>query len=158
MDILIGCKLRELTVNYMPYLGVSGLEDYPDLFAGVVIILIAVLLAAGAKEFAIVNKVFTGVNIGVILFVLIAGVTKINFHNWNLSQDEVYGFANETLAGASNETTIYDCKVLFPGDQAASESVVQAQISNFQILLLDSGKITSMLVYSRNMASLANSK
>ena len=35
--------------------------DYPDLFAGVVIMILAVLLAAGAKEFAFVNKIFTGI-------------------------------------------------------------------------------------------------
>ena len=26
LDTLIGCKLRELTVTYMPYIGVEGLE------------------------------------------------------------------------------------------------------------------------------------
>jgi len=119
LDILIGCKLRELTVTYMPYLGVDGLEEYPDLFAGVVIILIAVLLAAGAKEFAIVNKVFTGVNICVILFVLVAGATTIDFHNWNLSRDEVYHLANSSTSG--NDTKVYDCKVLFPGPHAENE-------------------------------------
>jgi len=114
LDILIGCKLREMTVNYMPYIGVSGLEDYPDLFAGVVILLIAALLAAGAKEFAIVNKVFTGVNICVILFVLVVGVTKVDFHNWNLSQQEVFDLATNTTS-MSNSSQILDCKVLFPG-------------------------------------------
>ena len=135
LDILIGCKLRELTVTYMPYLGVDGFEEYPDLFAGVIIILIAVLLAAGAKEFAIVNKVFTGVNIAVILFVLIAGATTIDFHNWNLSQDEVYNLANSSLAGSANET-VYDCKVLFPGDHA--EPVAESVESNTNSTLTQS--------------------
>jgi len=111
LDTLIGCKLRELTVTYMPYIGVEGLEDYPDLFAGLVIILLALLLAAGAKEFAIVNKLFTGINIGVIIFVLVAGMFQIDFHNWSLSPQEVFDIT--TNSTSSNVTSDMDCKALF---------------------------------------------
>ena len=73
------------------------------MFAGIVIMIIACLLSAGAKEFAIVNKLFTGINIAVIIFVIIMGMTQIDFHNWNLSESEVYDLAyNATQVDFSN--------------------------------------------------------
>lgn len=113
LDTLINCQMRALTVK-LPCLGGGAFEEYPDLFAGSLIIILAMLLAAGAKEFAIVNKVFTGVNIAVIIFVIIGGLTQIDFHNWNLSQEEVYHIAwNSTHA--SNETAnTMNCKEMYP--------------------------------------------
>ncbi len=51
--------------------------------------LFLVLLVIGIKESAILNSVFTAVNLTVIAIVVIAGLTKINGHNWNISPDEV---------------------------------------------------------------------
>ena len=87
----------------------------------------AILLAAGAKEFAIVNKLFTGmvfpstilisyplylknhekgVNISVILFVLVAGLFQADFSNWTWEPEGIYArLNNETQSG---NTT--DCK------------------------------------------------
>ena len=91
------------------------------------IIALAILLAAGAKEFAIVNKLFTGmffsrygfnfvlpifkksrkgVNISVILFVLVAGLFQADFSNWTWEPEGIYArLNNETQSG---NTT--DCK------------------------------------------------
>ena len=87
----------------------TGLE-YPDFFAGSLIIILALLLAAGAKEFAIVNKVFTGVNIAVIIFVIIGGLTQIDFHNWNLSQEEVYQIAWNSTHASNQTGNTMNCK------------------------------------------------
>jgi hypothetical protein len=51
--------------------------------------LFSVLLVIGIKESAILNSVFTAVNLTVIAIVVIAGLTKIHGHNWNISPDEV---------------------------------------------------------------------
>ena len=50
---------------------------------------ILALLAYGVQEVAFINKLFTGVNILVIVFVTIAGFVKADFHNWALSEQEV---------------------------------------------------------------------
>jgi amino acid transporter len=61
-----------------------------------------VLLVIGVKESAVLNAVFTTVNITVIVIVVIAGLTKIDPHNWNIKPDEV------TLIDELRET-IFDC-------------------------------------------------
>jgi amino acid transporter len=43
----------------------------------------------GIKESAVLNNVFTFVNLTVITIVIIVGLTKIHGHNWNISPNEV---------------------------------------------------------------------
>lgn len=43
----------------------------------------------GIKESAVLNNVFTAINLTVIALVIIVGLTKIHLHNWNISPDEV---------------------------------------------------------------------
>jgi len=117
LDTMIGCKFRELTVK-LPYTGGGAFEEYPDIFAASIIIILALLLAAGAKEFAIVNKVFTGVNIGVILFVIVAGLTQISFSNWSLDQNDVYNIALNSTMNTGHNTDTLNCKERFPGPHA----------------------------------------
>lgn len=47
------------------------------------------LLAFGVKESAMVNKVFTCINVLVLLFVVIAGLIKGSLKNWNLNPAEI---------------------------------------------------------------------
>lgn len=44
------------------------------------------ILAFGVKESAIVNKIFTAVNIMVLLFVILSGVIMGNINNWHLNE------------------------------------------------------------------------
>ncbi len=48
-----------------------------------------VLLAIGVKESIRLHTIMTVINLLVVLFVIIAGAFKINFHNWNLPESEV---------------------------------------------------------------------
>lgn len=51
------------------------------------------LLAFGVSESALVNKIFTGINLVVLGFVMISGFVKGNTANWNLTLDN---FINDT--------------------------------------------------------------
>lgn len=48
-----------------------------------------VLLVVGVKESALLNNVLTAVNLTVTVIVVIAGLTKIHGHNWNIQPEEV---------------------------------------------------------------------
>jgi len=48
-----------------------------------------VFLIIGIKESAVLNNVFTFVNLSVIALVIVVGLTKIQGHNWNISPNEV---------------------------------------------------------------------
>ena len=61
----------------------------------------------GVQEVALVNKIFTFVNIGVIIFVSIAGLIKADLANWRLTPDEVISMSLEYAN--SNQTSI-QCK------------------------------------------------
>ncbi|KAM9451575.1 solute carrier family 7, member 3 [Clarias gariepinus] len=76
------------------------LAEYPDLFALVLILLLTGLLAFGVSESALVNKIFTGINLVVLGFVMISGFVKGNTANWNLTTDD---FVNDTNITAVEE-------------------------------------------------------
>ena len=63
--------------------------------------LFSVLMCYGVQEVALVNKIFTFVNIGVLVFVSIAGMIKADFHNWQLSPEEVIAMVAENSASGN---------------------------------------------------------
>lgn len=60
--------LREAMPINVPYLA-----EYPDFFACGTVLLLAVLLAAGAKESALLNNIFTTINLATISIIIVAG-------------------------------------------------------------------------------------
>ncbi|XP_077361599.1 solute carrier family 7, member 3 isoform X2 [Festucalex cinctus] len=72
------------------------LAEYPDLFALVLVLLLTGLLAFGVSESALVNKIFTGINLVVLGFVIISGFVKGDASNWNLTIDNYTAFLNHT--------------------------------------------------------------
>uniref|UniRef100_A0A8D0AWC2 Solute carrier family 7 member 3a n=1 Tax=Sander lucioperca TaxID=283035 RepID=A0A8D0AWC2_SANLU len=72
------------------------LADYPDLFALILVLLLTGLLAFGVNESALVNKIFTGINLVVLGFVIISGFVKGDTANWNLTKEDYESFINRT--------------------------------------------------------------
>lgn len=54
------------------------------------------LLAFGVSESALVNKIFTGINLVVLGFVIISGFVKGDTTNWNLTVDDFMNATNIT--------------------------------------------------------------
>lgn len=48
------------------------------------------------NESALVNKIFTGINLVVLSFVIISGFVKGDTTNWNLTEDDYRSFITET--------------------------------------------------------------
>ncbi|CAG11735.1 unnamed protein product, partial [Tetraodon nigroviridis] len=80
------------------------LAEYPDLFALILILLLTGLLAFGVNESALVNKIFTGINLVVLSFVIISGFVKGDTTNWNLTEDDYVSFINQTNGSRALET------------------------------------------------------
>ncbi|XP_026773977.2 cationic amino acid transporter 3 [Pangasianodon hypophthalmus] len=89
-DNLVHQKISNFFSEYMsiPYSG-DVLAKYPDLFALFLILLLTCLLAFGVSESALVNKIFTGINLVVLSFVIIAGFVKGDTANWNITEEDI---------------------------------------------------------------------
>uniref|UniRef100_A0A665V4C0 Zgc:175280 n=1 Tax=Echeneis naucrates TaxID=173247 RepID=A0A665V4C0_ECHNA len=93
---IITNSLGKQAAMYLP-----GLAPYPDFFAAGLIMLLAGILAFGVKESALVNKVFTAVNILVLLFVILSGFMKGDTNNWYIGEDSNHTSLNETSRAGS---------------------------------------------------------
>ncbi|XP_064346094.1 cationic amino acid transporter 3-like [Camelus dromedarius] len=69
---------------YMPYF----LAKYPDFFALGLVLLMTGVLVLGARESVLVTKVFTGLNLLVLGFIILSGFIKGDLHNWQLTEQD----------------------------------------------------------------------
>ncbi|XP_019647119.1 PREDICTED: high affinity cationic amino acid transporter 1-like [Branchiostoma belcheri] len=98
-DSLIGNRIENFTRTHMP-MHVSGLAEYPDFFSLGLTLILTALLAFGVKESTRFNNVFTGLNLCVILFVMVAGFIKADGSNWAITHAQIMNeTTNSTLDG-----------------------------------------------------------
>ncbi|XP_069405526.1 cationic amino acid transporter 3-like isoform X1 [Ovis canadensis] len=80
----ISQMLQETFSLQMPYF----LARYPDFFALGLVLLLTGLQVLGTRESTLVNKVFTGINILVLSFIIVSGFIKGDLHNWKLTEQD----------------------------------------------------------------------
>ncbi|KAF4011343.1 hypothetical protein G4228_002298, partial [Cervus hanglu yarkandensis] len=99
-DSLIGNHISQALEGtfspYMPYF----LAKYPDFVALAVLLLLTGLLVLGAPESTLIYKVFTGINVLVLSFIIISGFIKGDLHNWKLMEQD-YALNTSESSGTS---------------------------------------------------------
>uniref|UniRef100_A0A8C2CCH6 Solute carrier family 7 member 1 n=1 Tax=Cyprinus carpio TaxID=7962 RepID=A0A8C2CCH6_CYPCA len=106
-DELIGNHIENFCKLHMRIKAPGILAEYPDMFAVLIILILTALLAFGVKESAMVNKVFTCINVLVLMFVVVSGLIKGTLDNWNLDPKEIL-----------NHTSFENMSVLLPSEES----------------------------------------
>lgn len=56
------------------------------------------------------NKIFTGINLVVLSFVIISGFVKGDTTNWNLTEDDYIGYINRTNGSHALKSVSGSCR------------------------------------------------
>uniref|UniRef100_A0A8C2J579 Cationic amino acid transporter 2 n=1 Tax=Cyprinus carpio TaxID=7962 RepID=A0A8C2J579_CYPCA len=114
-DELIGGHIEKFCKMYFK-MSLPGLAEYPDFFAVCLILLLSGLLSFGVKESAWVNKIFTAVNVLVLVFVIISGFVKGDSLNWNISEESLINvtIVKRNLSHTANVTSDYGAGGFLP--------------------------------------------
>ncbi|CAO2630754.1 High affinity cationic amino acid transporter 1 [Lemmus lemmus] len=89
-DELIGKPIGQFSRNHMALNAPGVLAENPDILAVIIILILTGLLTLGVKESAMVNKVFTCINVLVLCFIMVSGFVKGSVKNWQLKEEDFW--------------------------------------------------------------------
>ncbi|XP_026991563.1 cationic amino acid transporter 2 isoform X1 [Tachysurus fulvidraco] len=114
-DELIGGHIEQFCKLHFR-MSLPGLAEYPDFFAVCLILLLSGLLSFGVKESAWVNKIFTTINVLVLMFVIVSGFVKGDSFNWKISEESLINLTIVTrnLSYTGNVTSDYGAGGFLP--------------------------------------------
>ncbi|KAG7329234.1 hypothetical protein KOW79_007408 [Hemibagrus wyckioides] len=114
-DELIGGHIEQFCKLHFR-MSLPGLAEYPDFFAACLILLLSGLLSFGVKESAWVNKIFTAINVLVLLFVIVSGFVKGDSFNWKISEESLINvtIVTRNLSYTGNVTSDYGAGGFLP--------------------------------------------
>lgn len=101
-DELIGKPIGEFSRTHMTLNAPGVLATNPDIFAVIIILILTGLLTVGVKESAMVNKIFTCVNVLVLGFIVVSGFVKGSLKNWRFTEEYLHN--NSGHLCSNNET------------------------------------------------------
>ncbi|KAM9173466.1 high affinity cationic amino acid transporter 1 isoform 1-T4 [Pangshura tecta] len=107
-DELTGKHIERFCQEHMTMNAPGVLAEYPDIFSVLIIFILTGLLTCGVKESAMVNKIFTCINVLVLGFVMVSGFVKGSVKNWHLTIDDMYNMTDDS--GRDNQTQVGDLK------------------------------------------------
>ncbi|CAM2095915.1 unnamed protein product [Caretta caretta] len=105
-DELTGKHMERFCQKHMTMNAPGVLAEYPDIFSVFIIFILTGLLTCGVKESAMVNKIFTCINVLVLGFVMVSGFVKGSVKNWHLTIDDIYNTTNDSPR--NNQTQVGD--------------------------------------------------
>ncbi|XP_062997787.1 cationic amino acid transporter 3 [Elgaria multicarinata webbii] len=100
-DHIIGGHISTFFKNNTSVHMENVLAEYPDFFALFLVLLLTGLLSFGVSESALVNKIFTAINLLVLSFVIVAGCVKGDVKNWSLSEEDFQNYSHKPASSGS---------------------------------------------------------
>uniref|UniRef100_A0A8C4SUL6 Solute carrier family 7 member 3b n=1 Tax=Erpetoichthys calabaricus TaxID=27687 RepID=A0A8C4SUL6_ERPCA len=122
-DTLIEERISSFFKHSVSIKVLGVLDEYPDFFALILVMLLTALLPFGVNESALVNKIFTGINLVVLSFVIISGFVKGDVKNWSLGEED---FANFTGLNSTQFGTGGFAPIGFSGDLSGAATCFYA--------------------------------
>ncbi|KAK9406474.1 hypothetical protein NXF25_005248 [Crotalus adamanteus] len=125
---------------------IPGLAEYPDIFAVCLIFLVTGLLSIGIKESTTVNKVFTTINVVILVFITISGLFRGDLKNWTLSEDDLRRLIDSNLRYQIPDISVY-CEEVKDPHKSIPLGIVFSLLICFMIYFGVSAALTLMMPY-----------